>query len=96
MIFNCFQVVGGHPFLLETNEKVIVCGNFLLNLVNPWDQLSHLEDVINEPGEDREEVVEDRLVQTWTEDYVRLQQLHFGKKERLGRLLLFCLRKKQE
>ena len=61
----------------------------------PRDQLSHLEDVFDEPVEDSEEVVEDRLVQTWTEDDVRLQQLHLGKEERLRRLLLFRLKKKQ-
>ena len=60
----------------------------------PRDQLSHLEDVFDEPVEDSEEVVEDRLVQTWTEDDVRLQQLHLSKEERLRRLLLFRLKKK--
>ena len=70
-------------------------GNFWLNLVYPWDQLSHLEDVFDEPGEDGEEVVEDRLVQTRTEDYIRLQQLHLCKEERLRRLFLFRLEEKE-
>ena len=61
----------------------------------PRDQLSHLEDIFNEAGEDSEEIVEDRLVQTWTEDYVRLKQLHLGKEEWRRRLLLFRLERKQ-
>ena len=63
------------------------------HLVYPWDQLSHLEDVVDQAGEDGEEVVEDCLVQTWTEDYVRLQQLHLRQEKRLWRLLPFGLKK---
>ena len=62
------------------------------HLVYPWDQLSHLEDVVDKAGEDCEEVVEDGLVQTRPEDYVGLQQLHLSKEQRLWILLLFSLR----
>ena len=76
----------------DKRQKIIgFVENFCPNLVDPWDELSHLEDVFDEAGEDGEEVVEDGLVQTRTEDYVRLQQLHLCKEERLRRLLLFRL-----
>ena len=80
----------------DKRQKIIgFVENFCPNLVDPWDELSHLEDVFDEAGEDGEEVVEDGLVQTWTEDYVRLQQLHLCKEERLRRLLLFRLEMKK-
>ena len=66
------------------------CGK--AHLVYPWDQLRHLEDVVDKAGEDGEKVVEDGLVQTRPEDYVGLQQLHLSKEQRLWILLLFSLR----